>query len=371
MHHLAVAHPLQPLKKSTKFKLVRQHFILRLAQQQVVWIVVLEHLQQQVGGRQQMALLDRGAGKTLKHEPRNGRDIPEFAANQFRRVEACGQVVHQVRWTQQIRVLHTRPRNGLVGQEFEAVVVAGPVEGLGGQQTQAIRQEHGQGFVDFSAFEGIQEQMMSIPIFQRLHEQLVSPGNATALRLDLDHGCQPLQLGLPSRIRVGQTVPSETQPVRQLRTEGHSAAHPSRCARRRGLGPAHLRHKALEGHQRDRMACEDKRVSLAQGGHKRLLHVAKQSLSLEMDRHHGRADNGPHAHAVTPGFGPVTHAPEAFLINVHASVLCVRAQRGAARRDQIEALPPVVLLHFAVGMGVGQHRPDLLGLKTISHRKRA
>ena len=158
-----------------------------------------------------------------------------------------------------------------------AVVVAGPVEGLGGQQAQAIRQEHGQGFVDFFGLRRDTRTNDAHPHLPASPRAIGEPERCNcALRLDLDHRCQPLQLWLPRRIRVGQTVPSETQPVRQLRTREHPAAHPSRCTRRRGLGPAHLRHKTL-GHQRDRMACEDKRVSLAQGGHKRLLHVAKQS----------------------------------------------------------------------------------------------
>ena len=99
--------------------------------------------------------------------------------------------------------------------------------------------------------------------------------------------------------------------------------------------------------------------------------MTEQALSLEVDRHHGRADNGPHAHAVPTRLGPVAHAPQAFLIDIHASVLRVRPQRGTTRGDEVEALPPVVLLHLAVGMGLGQHRPNLLGLKSISHRERA
>ena len=208
---------------------------------------------------------------------------------------------------------------------------------------------------------------MPIAVLQRFNQELVGPRDSTAFGLDLDHRGKPLKLGFPFGCGVRHSVPGQTEPVREFRAERHSPSHPCGRPCRGRFGTSHLGHQPLKGHQRHGMPRKHKGIPFFQRGHKRLFHMTEQPLTFEVHSDHRSADNGPHAHSVSPCFGAVAHDPSPILVHVHPSVLGVRAKRGTARGDDVEALAPVVVFHVLKGMGAQQHVTHLVGFKTIPH----
>ena len=92
--------------------------------------MVLEDLKKKAGGGQKVTLLDLGAWEALEDEAGDGRDVAKLASDKLGGVESSAEVVHEVRRESKL-LSSIFPPDGLVGQELEAVVVAGPIEGLG------------------------------------------------------------------------------------------------------------------------------------------------------------------------------------------------------------------------------------------------
>ena len=103
---------------------------------------------------------------------------------------------------------------------------------------------------------------MSIVVLEGLHEQLVGPRDVAALSLDLDHGGQALQLGLPIVLIPRHPIPSPSQTVRQLRTQAHPPSHPCRGSGCGRFGTADFGNQTLERHQRHRVTCKHKGIAL-------------------------------------------------------------------------------------------------------------
>ena len=308
-----------------------------------------------------MAFLDLGAWKALEDEACDGRDVAELASDKLGSVESSAEVVHEVRRREQVVVNHVFPPDGLVGQELEAVVVAGPIEGLGGKQAEAVGQQRGQGFVDLAPFEGVHEQVVAVVVDEGFHQHLVGARDEATLGLDVHHGHEALELGLELGLVTCHLVPRKPQAVGQLGRQGHPPSHPCRGAAGGGLGLAHLGDEALEGSEGDGLSGENERVPFLERGDEDFLHVAQKPDALELHRHHGGADDGAHAHPVPAGLGPVAHDPAPVLVLGDALVLRVGAEGGAPGRNEVHGLAPVVPFHLGVGVG-GPHGHTGVGL---------
>ena len=132
-----------------------------------------------------MAVLHRLSRVAAEHEARDDGDVPELPAGQLCPVDGCFQIVHEVGRAEQVAVEGLRDGNRLVAQQLEPVVVVGHRERHRLEQAHPVGHQGGHPFVHHSPLHREDEQVMPLPAFHHLHQDLTGDGQMAALGLQL------------------------------------------------------------------------------------------------------------------------------------------------------------------------------------------
>lgn len=124
-----------------------------------------------------------GAGEAGGDEAGDAGDVAELAAGHLGGVEAGEKVGEKIVGSEQAEPVVFVEVEGRVGEQFEAVVVAGDVDGAWGALREAIGAESGEAFVDEAAFEEEGEPVVAVARAGGFEEDFVGAGDARLLSL--------------------------------------------------------------------------------------------------------------------------------------------------------------------------------------------
>ena len=164
-----------------------QHFPVRLKEEQVVRIVAGEHVVQEPARGLHLLGAPVVARISLEDQAGHPCDLAKLPPGQLRGVETGGDVVQQVIRRDQACVERFFQPRSLGRQQFEPVVVRGEGEGNRTQLGESIGKERGEPFMNQASFDWIEEEMMSLPGFDPLDEELIGGGNAGPSGLELQN----------------------------------------------------------------------------------------------------------------------------------------------------------------------------------------
>ncbi|PAV73446.1 hypothetical protein WR25_24492 [Diploscapter pachys] len=277
---------LQGLAQALHIQFLAQHLLAGLGQQQVVRVVLPEHIEVQPAGSLQLARALRRTGVAGEHQPGDPGDLAKAPARQLAGIEAGQYLGQQVLAVEQRRGQGTGVVDGAGAQQFQAVVVDRDGETQRRIPGQAPGQQAGQAQVHRAPGEWIEKQVPALAGLQGLGQQDVFAGQRRPGFLHLQQRAQQAHFRalvhpLVRRVQLGQ------HRFGQFARERHAPAVP---ARDRGLavaGAAHVDGHVAHFHQLKRAASEQEVVARAQAGDEAFLDAAQRSAAAAGPELHG------------------------------------------------------------------------------------
>ena len=368
---LLALHALQGLGQAVHVQFLHQQFGPGLGQQQVVRVVLREHVV--VEGRRGLqlpaaALLARVA---LEDEPRNPCNFAKAPARHFGGVQA-GQhfglqsfphgavrgLANQVR--QQRGPVHRLGR-----QQLQPVVVNSDGKRVGHLLRRAPRQQPRQPQVHQPPGQRVQVQVPALARVQHLGHQAAGRGQGRPCVLQRQQGLRAAHFGRCEHAALGLLQLAQHGIGQRVR-QRHAPAVP---ARQRGAafgGGAHIGRHLLRAHQLQQAAGKHEHIAGFEACDEALFHRAQLPAAHKLHLHARVAHDGADVAAVAPRQPCIGHAPHAVFVRHHAMEVGVVGQRCAALAHKLQRPLPLVVGQGGVGWGAAH-----LGQQGIGHKTAA
>ncbi|MNE17326.1 hypothetical protein D3C80_1103020 [compost metagenome] len=354
--------------QSLDFQLLVQHLVPRLAQQQVVGVMLAEYLVEQPAGGLDLPQAFLRRRISAKHQAGNLGDLAKAPQRHFPRVKAGQHIVQQMFGGERLWQVR-RPVDVAGAEQFEPIVV------YGNRDRQRLYPAHppgnqvGQTKVGHAPGERIEEQVPALARFERFGQQRARARQRRPLRLQ---GQQRLYC---AHLRAVETPLSccaklLDQGVGQFAGERHAATVPA-CHRCLACGAAaHIGGHVFHAHQLQHSAGEDQGIARAQAGDERLLDAAQRfaatALAPVLELQAGVADDGADAHAVPACQALAGNPPNAVGLGLDTLVVGVGAERVAAVADEVQRPLPLAVAQRAKGPGAAHFVEQMIGPKAAA-----
>ena len=114
---------IQRLFQPANIQLVPQNFFSCLGQQQILWVILLEHFKEQTTGSLHLSRAFWRAGVPGKYQPGDSRNLAKAAQGQFAGIEAGNYVSQQALGAQQPCIQQLGPLHLGGAQQLQAIII--------------------------------------------------------------------------------------------------------------------------------------------------------------------------------------------------------------------------------------------------------